>query len=227
MENQITIYIAGDSTAAIKLPEKRPETGWGEAFQAYFKENVKIENRAINGRSTKSFIKEGHLAAIEKTIQPGDYLVIQFGHNDQKIEDPVRGTHPYGDYQDNLGKFILVAQQKNAYPLLLTSVTRRKFEDEKIDSISVGDYPQAMIQFAEKYQVPVLDIHKITTEFMAKAGDEESKKYYLHLPPGQSENYPEGITDNTHFNEDGAKKVAQIIIEAIQQSHLPLKNLLK
>jgi lysophospholipase L1-like esterase len=227
MENQITIYIAGDSTAAIKLPEKRPETGWGEAFQAYFKENVKIENRAINGRSTKSFIKEGHLAAIEKTIQPGDYLVIQFGHNDQKIEDPERGTHPYGDYQDNLGKFIQVAHQKNAYPLLLTSVTRRKFEDEKIDSMSVGDYPQAMIQFAEKYQVPVLDIHKITTEFMAKAGDEESKKYYLHLPPGQSENYPEGITDNTHFNEEGAKKVAQIIIEAIQQSDLPLKYLLK
>ncbi|MEH7493532.1 rhamnogalacturonan acetylesterase [Neobacillus niacini] len=227
MENQITIYIAGDSTAAIKLPEKRPETGWGEAFQAYFKENVKIENRAINGRSTKSFIKEGHLAAIEKTIQPGDYLVIQFGHNDQKIEDPERGTHPYRDYQENLYQYIQAAYQKNAYPLLLTSVTRRKFENEKIDSMSVGDYPQAMIQFAEKYQVPVLDIHKITTEFMAKAGDEESKKYYLHLPPGQSENYPEGITDNTHFNEDGAKKVAQIIIKAIQQSDLPLKNLLK
>ena len=102
MENQITIYIAGDSTAAIKLPEKRPETGWGEAFQAYFKENVKIENRAINGRSTKSFINEGHLDKIEKSIQPGDYLIIQFGHNDQKIEDLERGTHPYGDYQVNL-----------------------------------------------------------------------------------------------------------------------------
>jgi lysophospholipase L1-like esterase len=227
MDNQITIYIAGDSTAAIKLPEKRPETGWGEAFQAYFKENVKIENRAINGRSTKSFINEGHLAAIEKSMQLGDYLIIQFGHNDQKLEDPERGTHPYRDYQENLYQYIQAAYQKNAYPLLLTSVTRRNFENEKIDSMSVGDYPQAMIQFAGKYQVPVLDIHKITTEFMAKAGDEESKKYYLHLPPVQSENYPEGITDNTHFNEEGAKKVAQLIIEAIQQSDLPIKNLLK
>jgi lysophospholipase L1-like esterase len=227
MENQITIFIAGDSTAAIKLPEKRPETGWGEAFQAYFKENVKIDNRAINGRSTKSFINEGHLARIEKSMQPGDYLIIQFGHNDQKIEDPERGTHPYGDYQENLYQYIQAAYQKNAYPLLLTSVTRRKFEDEEIDNMSVGDYPQAMIQFAEKYHVPVLDIHKITTEFMGAMGDEKSKKYYLHLPPGQSENYPEGIIDNTHFNEEGAKKVAQLIIEAIQQSDLPLGNLLK
>ncbi|WHY02784.1 rhamnogalacturonan acetylesterase [Neobacillus sp. DY30] len=227
MENQITIYIAGDSTAAMKLPEKRPETGWGEAFQAYFKENVRIENHAINGRSTKSFINEGHLAAIEKSIQPGDFLIIQFGHNDQKIEDPERGTLPYGDYQENLGQFIQVAFRKNAYPLLLTSVTRRKFEEDKIDYMSVGEYPQAMIQFAEKNHVPVIDIHRITTEFIGKIGNEESKKYYLHLPPGQSENYPEGIIDNTHFNEEGAKKVAQLIIEAIQQSDLPLRNLLK
>jgi lysophospholipase L1-like esterase len=227
MDNLITIYIAGDSTAAMKLPEKKPETGWGEAFQAYFKENVKIENRAINGRSTKSFIKEGHLAKIENSIKPGDYLIIQFGHNDQKIEDPERGTQPYGDYQDNLSQFIQAAYQKNAYPLLLTSVTRRKFEDDKIDSMSVGDYPQAMIQFAQKNHVPVLDIHKITNEFMGKAGDEESKKYYLHVPPGQSYNYPEGITDNTHFNEEGAKIVAQLIIEAINKSDLPLRNLLK
>ncbi|MEH6996525.1 rhamnogalacturonan acetylesterase [Neobacillus drentensis] len=227
MENQITIYIAGDSTAAIKLPDKRPETGWGEAFQSYFKENVKIENRAINGRSTKSFIYEGHLAAIEKSIQPGDYLIIQFGHNDQKLEDPERGTHPYGVYQDNLFQFIQLAYQKSAYPLLLTSVTRRKFEDDSIDIMSVGDFPQAMIQFAEKYQVPVLDIHKITNEFMGKIGNEESKKYYLHVAPGQSENYPEGITDNTHFNEEGAKAVAQLIIKAIKQSELPLKKLLK
>jgi lysophospholipase L1-like esterase len=227
MDNPITIYIAGDSTAAMKLPEKKPEMGWGEAFQAYFKEIVKIENRAINGRSTKSFINEGHLAKIENSIQPGDYLIIQFGHNDQKIEDPERGTLPYGDYQDNLSQFIQVAYQKDAYPLLLTSVTRRKFENNKIDSMSVGDYPQAMIQFAKKNHVPVLDIHKITNEFMGKIGDEESKKYYLHVPLGQSDNYPEGITDNTHFNEEGAKKVAQLIIEAIKQSNLPLRNLLK
>lgn len=227
MDNLITIYIAGDSTAAMKLPEKRPETGWGEAFQAYFKENVKIENRAINGRSTKSFINEGHLAKIENSIQPSDYLIIQFGHNDQKIEDPERGTQPYGDYQDNLSQFIQVAYQKSAYPLLLTSVTRRKFEDDKIDSMSVGDYPEAMIQFAQKNHVPLLDIHKITNEFMGKVGDEESKKYYLHLPLGQSDNYPEGIMDNTHFNEEGAKIVAQLIIEAINKSDLPLRNLLK
>lgn len=226
MRKKATIFIAGDSTAAIKVPEKRPETGWGEAFQAYVKENVRLDNRAINGKSTKSFIKEGHLEAIEKSIKPGDHLIIQFGHNDQKLEDPERGTHPYEDYQQNLLKYVQVAQSVNAHPLLLTSVTRRNFVGNKIAENSVGDYPNAMIEFAKQNKVPVLDIHKITREFLNAAGEEKSKDYFLHLPPGQSENYPEGIIDNTHFNEAGAAMTAQLIVAAMQESNLPIKELL-
>lgn len=227
MDDKITIFIAGDSTASSKLQEKRPETGWGEAFQPYFKDHVIIDNRAINGRSTKSFIKEGHLENIKKSIKSGDYLLIQFGHNDQKIEDPERGTHPYRDYQENLQAFIDVAYSGDAYPLLLTPVTRRNFDGDKIDPKSVGDFPEAMLTFAKNHQVPVLDIHKLTREWMDSIGIEESITYFLHLSPGESENYPDGVHDNTHFNERGARAVAHLIVEAIKKSELPLKNLLK
>ncbi len=227
MDKKITIYLTGDSTAARKTSDKRPETGWGEVFQQYFIRNAVIENRALNGRSTKSFIHQGHLAHIEKSIKPGDFLLIQFGHNDQKIEDPERGTQPYGDYQENLKKFVEVAVQKQATPILLTSVTRRMFDsDKKADSMSVGEYPKAMIDFARKNEVPLLDVHKMTREFMDAAGKEESKKYYLHLAPGESDNYPEGIEDNTHFNENGAEAVAELIVKALKESDLPIKSLL-
>ncbi|MED3965217.1 rhamnogalacturonan acetylesterase [Niallia taxi] len=227
MRVNITIFIAGDSTAAIKIPEKRPETGWGEAFQAYLSDTVILDNRAINGKSTKSFIKEGHLRAIEKSIKPGDYLIIQFGHNDQKLEDPERGTQPYGEYQQNLLKYVQVAQSVNAYPLLLTSVSRRNFTGAKIDEQSVGDYPRAMLEFAKHNNVPVLDIHKITREFLNEAGEEKSKDYFLHLAPGQSENYPDGITDNTHFNEKGAAIVAKLIAMEMKESNLSIKDFIE
>jgi lysophospholipase L1-like esterase len=226
MDRQITIYIAGDSTASSKLQEKRPETGWGEAFHPYLKKHVRLENRAINGRSTKSFINEGHLENIKKSIRSGDYLLIQFGHNDQKIEDPERGTHPYKDYQENLHAFIDVAYSVNALPILLTPVTRRYFNGDTIDSKSIGDFPEAMLYFAKRHQVPVLDIHKLTCEWMDSIGKEDSISYFLHLSPGESENYPDGVHDNTHFNEKGARAIAHLIVKAIKDSDLPLKKLL-
>jgi lysophospholipase L1-like esterase len=227
MDGKITVFIAGDSTASSKLAEKRPETGWGEAFQTHFKDHVIIDNRAINGRSTKSFINEGHLENIKRNIKSGDYLLIQFGHNDQKIEDPERGTHPYRDYQENLKAYVDVAHSANAYPVLLTPVTRRNFVGDKIDPKSVGDFPDAMLAFANDHHVPVLDIHRLTREWLDSVGKEDSITYFLHLSPSESENYPDGIHDNTHFNEKGAQAVAHLIVEAIKKSELPLKDLLK
>jgi lysophospholipase L1-like esterase len=227
MNRITTIFIAGDSTAAVKLPEKRPETGWGEPFEHYLKSNAVLDNRAINGRSTKSFLKQGHLASIESKIRPGDYLIIQFGHNDQKIEDPERGTSPYGDYQENLLEYVDAARRNHAHPVLFTPVTRRKYEGSTIDPLSVGDFPEAMKQFAEKNQVPLLDIHKATRDFFNSMGHRESASYFLHLAPGESPNYPDGLEDNTHFNEKGAEAVAHLIAEKIKGSDLPLKNLLK
>jgi lysophospholipase L1-like esterase len=226
MNRKTTIFIAGDSTAAVKLPEKRPETGWGEPFAHYLRSSAVLENRAINGRSTKSFLKQGHLASIESSIRPGDYLIIQFGHNDQKTEDPERGTNPYGDYQEYLLEYVSAARRHLATPVLFTPVTRRKYDGSTIDPLSVGEFPDAMKQFAERCQVPILDIHQATRDFFNSMGQEESAAYFLHLTPGESPNYPDGLEDNTHFNEKGAEAMAHLIAEEIKRSGLPLKNLL-
>ncbi|MCB5236449.1 rhamnogalacturonan acetylesterase [Niallia circulans] len=226
MPDKITIFIAGDSTAAEKTADRRPETGWGEKLSAFFTDQIVIDNRAINGRSAKSFINEGRLSAIEHTIRPRDYLFIQFGHNDQK-DDPVRGTEPYGDYQKNLHTFINTAFKHGAQPVLLTSVSRRHFTDQLIDSMSLGEYPLAMKQFAKTHNIALLDIHKKSMELFQSLGPDLSKNYFLHLEAHESSNYPNGIKDNTHFNEYGAEAIAQLISNALKESDLPLKRFLK
>ena len=226
MSDRITIFIAGDSTAAKKMPDKRPETGWGEKFHHFFETSVLIENRAVNGRSTKSFINEGLLADINNDIRPGDYLFIQFGHNDQK-EDKERGTHPYGDYQDNLHTFVHFAREAGATPVLLTSCTRRKFIDQQIDCMSVGEFPKAMKFFAKQHAVPLLDIYTKSKKLFNSLGEHKSKDYFLHLAPNESYNYPNGISDDTHFNETGAEEIARLVAEALLESDLPIKYFLK
>ena len=226
MPEKTAIFLAGDSTAAEKQTNKRPETGWGEKLSSYFTDDIIIQNRAVNGRSTKSFINEGLLTAIEEAIRPGDYLFIQFGHNDQK-EDPSRGTIPYGDYQSNLHTFVNTAFKHGAIPVLLSSVSRRHFINDSIDSFSLGKYPQAMKEFAEQYQVTFLDIHKRSIELLQSLGPVLSKKYFLHLEPNESSNYPNGIKDDTHFNEQGAAVIAHLIVQEIRKSSLSLKCFLK
>ncbi|MEK4654250.1 rhamnogalacturonan acetylesterase [Niallia sp. FSL W8-0954] len=226
MPDKITIFIAGDSTAAEKTPDKRPETGWGEKLSTFFTDQIVIDNRAVNGRSTKSFINEGRLSAIEEAIHPGDYLFIQFGHNDQK-DDPARGTDPYGDYQTNLHTFIHTANKHNAHPVLLTSVSRRHFRNQLIDHMSLGEYPQAMRELAKTSKVALLDIHKKSIDFFQSLGPDLSRNFFLHLEANESSNYPIGVKDDTHFNNQGAEAVAKLICNAIKESDLPLKRFLK
>lgn len=221
------LFIAGDSTAAKKLPEKRPEAGWGEFIGDFFTDQVTVENLAINGRSTKSFIAEGRLLNIAQQIQPGDYLFIQFGHNDQKIEDDTRGTDPYTTYQENLLQFVEVAKKNQATPVLLTSVTRRGYVNGKIDSTLLGDYPEACRQLAKEKNIPLLDLNCVTIDFFNEYNDDTSRQFFLQLPPHTHVNYPNGVCDNTHFNELGAKTVAKLVAETLALSSLPLKKELK
>ncbi|MER2057863.1 MAG: rhamnogalacturonan acetylesterase [Niallia sp.] len=225
-ETRTTIFLAGDSTAAEKQTNKRPETGWGEKLSSYFTDDIVIQNRAVNGRSTKSFINEGLLTAIEEAIRPGDYLFIQFGHNDQK-EDPARGTIPYGDYQTNLHTFVNTAFKHGAIPVLLSSVSQRHFINDMIDSFSLGKYPQAMKNFAEHHNITFFDIHKKSIELLQSLGPVLSKKYFLHLELNESSNYPNGIEDDTHFNEQGAAAIAHLIVKEIKESNLSLRHFLK
>jgi lysophospholipase L1-like esterase len=205
------LFIAGDSTASIKLDTKRPETGWGEFLAEFITPNIEVLNYAQNGKSTKSFIAEGLLDIIEDEIQEDDYLLIQFGHNDEKIEDSKRYTDPKTEYKDNLMRFSLIAKKKKAIPIFLSSITRRKFKDGKLEENTVGDYPNQMKEFARENHLLFIDSYRVTHKIIKESGIDYSKKFYLHLKPDESPNYPEGITDDTHLSPFGARMFASLI----------------
>jgi lysophospholipase L1-like esterase len=212
------LFIAGDSTAAIKLEEKRPESGWGEFLADFISPNLEVRNFAQNGRSTKSFVEEGILDQIDKEIMKDDYLIIQFGHNDEKKEDPKRYTTAYGTYQENLLKFVLTARRHEAIPILITSITRRRFIDkEYMDPNALGEYPLAMLEVAKKYDVKVIDMFKISQKLLQDLGDAGSRKLFMHFKPNESKNYPNGLEDNTHFNPYGAQMMASIIANELKK----------
>lgn len=211
-----TLFIAGDSTAAIKGASEKPMTGWGEHLQGHFNSSVKVKNCAINGRSTKSFLNEGRLEHIESELQAGDYLFIQFGHNDGKQDDPVRYADPVTEYPRNLLRFIETARSKGAIPVLLTSVSRRKFlPDGTLDPLSVAEYPEVMTQIAQSTGTILLDIYTASQSLFIQLGEPDSRRLLMHLPPGAHPNYPDGIEDNTHFCDEGAARIAELVIAEI------------
>ncbi|GAA3890077.1 rhamnogalacturonan acetylesterase [Streptomyces lacrimifluminis] len=197
-----TIYIAGDSTAAQKYADAAPETGWGMALPFFLQKESVVANHAVNGRSSKSFFDEGRLDAILDVIAPGDFLIIQFGHNDEKSADPVRYTEPWTTYQDHLRLYIDGARARGARPVLATSVERRKFDASGNALPTHGDYPAAMRVLAEQEGVALLDIQALSIALWQEAGVEESKKYF---------NWTATEQDNTHFNPPGAIAVARLV----------------
>ena len=223
----ITIYLAGDSTMAQKLPEKRPETGWGEALQKFFNEDqVRIENHAQNGRSTRTFITEGRWQAIIDKLKKGDFVFIQFGHNDESKEKVDRYTPPE-DYRRNLIKFITEVRAKKAIPVLLTPVMRRRFDKDGNFYDTHGEYPDIVRAVAAENKVTLLDMHRLSEKVIKQYGVEGSRKLFLQLAPGESPNYPTGIEDNTHFRPLGADAMAGLAVAAIREQKLGLAKHLK
>lgn len=222
---KLKVFIAGDSTAAAKLPSKRPETGWGERIPEFFTEDVEFHNHGVNGRSSKSFIDEGRLQNILDSIGEGDFLFIQFGHNDEK-EDGERHTEPYTTYKKYLMRYIEAAREKNAKPVLLTSVQRRSFNEEGKLKDTHGDYLTAVRELSIEKAVTLIDIAEKSKELFEKLGPEKTKEIFLWCEVGESENYPEGVKDNTHFSGYGAKIVAEMVFQGILESGLkPLSDL--
>lgn len=211
------IYYAADSIVAQKNVFTYPETGIGQALPLYLKRNVYLQNHAENGRSTKSFIDESRLAAIYNDIREGDFLFIQFGHNDEKQSDPNRYTEAYGDYQVNLEKFINVARNRNAHPVLITPLCRRQFDENGVLSDTHGEYPEAMRQVAKRLDVPLIDLCSLSFETVNKAGDEASKKWFMNFPAGLYENYPQGKEDNSHLRPEGAMYFAGMIAKELEK----------
>lgn len=226
-KSPVTVFIAGDSTAAQKLPEKSPETGWGEMLEKHFKDGkVKVDNRAMNGRSTRTFISENRWQALVDNLKKGDYVFIQFGHNDESKEKVDRYTPP-ADYRANLIKFVSEVRAKRATPVLLTPVMRRKFDKDGNFVDTHGEYPDIVRTVAREYKVALIDMHRKSEAILKNYGAENSRKLFLQLKAGENPNYPNGIEDNTHFNPTGAEEMAKLAVEGIREQKIGLRKYLK
>ncbi len=204
-----TVYVAGDSTAGQKTERVRPEVGWGMALPWFLNARVGVANHALSGRSSKSFIDEGHLDTILARIQADDVLVIQFGHNDQKSQDPSLYTEPWSTYQEHLDRYITAARAAGALPVLATSAERRRFTREGVAYTTHGDYPAAMQALGEARGVPVIDVHAQTLALWQELGPEETKRYFLYTDDGR--------TDNTHFQAPGGSAIASMVVRGLVQ----------
>ena len=219
-DSRIAIYLAGDSTMAPKLAERRPETGWGEMLQDFFDSTrVHVHNHARNGRSTRTFLSEGRWKAIVDSLKTGDYVFIQFGHNDASKDKTDRYTPP-ADYRANLLRFIDETRSKGATPVLMTPVMRRRFDKDGKVRDSHGEYPDIVRAVATERGVPMIDMHQKTAALLGLFGESASAALFLQLPPGENSNYPKGIQDNTHFSPFGARIVASIVLEGIREAGL-------
>ncbi|MEH6971549.1 MULTISPECIES: rhamnogalacturonan acetylesterase [Bacillus] len=219
MEN-IQLFLAGDSTVSYYDASAAPRAGWGQRIGAFLNQGVLVHNEAASGRSSKSFIEEGRLERIMEHMRNGDYLFVQFGHNDQKPDE--RHTEPYGSYQAYLRKYVECARMKQANPVLITPVQRRSFDSEGRLRDTHGDYPDAMRQLAAELRVPLIDLTSKSGRLLQTLGPESSKKLFLWLKPGEHPNYPDGAEDDTHFCEYGAGVIAGLVAEGAKEAGLAL-----
>ncbi|WP_316850027.1 rhamnogalacturonan acetylesterase [Pedobacter agri] len=221
---QTTLYIIGDSTAANKSEKAYPETGWGMALQAFFKDDVKVDNRALNGRSTKSFRNENRWQPILDQLKAGDYVFIEFGHNDEKVDKPTVGV-TLADFKINLVNYVNETRSKKAIPVLLTPVSRRSFKNGVLVD-SHGGYPAVTRKVADSLKVPLIDMLLKTESLLNRLGDQGSVKLFLHVDSGHV-NYPKGKKDDTHLSPDGAKEIAGLAVQGMRESKLGLAKHLK
>ncbi len=231
-----TVYGIGDSTMAnydVEALSRRqggenyPLRGWGMYFGDHFKKKVSFQNKAISGRSSKSFRSEGHWQKILDSLKRGDYVLIQFGHNDQKKEDSLRYTEPRLEFGASLSQYIRETREKGAHPILATSIARRSFSDtgNLIDSHTA--YTLTVLRVARAEGVPVLDLNQRTMRWIDSTGQEVSKDIFLHIAPGRFTKMPDGLVDNTHLNEYGGKTIAALAAEELRRSKSGLRRYLR
>ncbi|WP_316838745.1 rhamnogalacturonan acetylesterase [Pedobacter gandavensis] len=217
---KLTIYLIGDSTLAVKSASAFPETGWGMPFANFFSKDVLVDNRAKNGRSTKTFISENLWAPVASSLQKGDYVLIQFGHNDE-VKTKASYT-PEADYVKNLLMFVMESRAKGAIPVLITPVARRSFDTSGKVKETHQLYSDLVRELAKSVAVPLIDLDLKSQELLQKYGPEESKLLFNHLVAGEHPNYPEGKKDDTHFNELGARVMAQLVLQEMRALNLPV-----
>ncbi|MFB9362694.1 rhamnogalacturonan acetylesterase [Actinoplanes nipponensis] len=207
-----TVFVAGDSTAATYAVADAPRAGWGQALPVFLRPGIRVVNEALSGASSKSFADLGRLDRILAAIRPGDVLLISFGHNDEKVEDPARGTDPWGAFQDYLRRYVDGARSRQARPVLVTPVERRRFTADGVPYQSHGEYPAAMRALAAGTGTPLIDLTASSFARWGALGPEATKSHFLWLDAGVSPNYPAGVADNTHFQAHGAIEVARLVV---------------
>lgn len=214
-KKRITIWLCGDSTMSIKEKKAYPETGWGMPFVYFWDSTVSIENLAKNGRSTKTFISEKLWQKVVDNVKEGDYVFIQFGHNDESKDKGERYATP-DTFKMNLTKFITEARAKKAIPVLFTPVSRRKFDEAGNALETHKEYSAYVKEVAGKEKVLFIDLDTKSQQLYQQYGKENSRLLFLQLKPGEHPNYPDGKEDNTHFNELGARLIAQLVLSEIK-----------
>ncbi|MBP6551448.1 MAG: rhamnogalacturonan acetylesterase [Flavobacterium sp.] len=223
-----TIYGIGDSTMANKVkPEENPERGWGQMLPLFFNDNITIDNRAVNGRSTRSFIAEKRWDDILKTLKKGDYVFIQFGHNDQKEKDSTRYTNPHTAYRHNLIRFVTETRAKGATPIIFSSIVRRNFNEKGVLISTHGEYTMEARLVAQEYNVPFIDMEYYTELLEQSYGPEKSKQLHLHYKAGEIPYYKEDKADDTHLGVKGATEVAKIAVEELKKTKLDIVKYIK
>ena len=246
-EERFRVFMIGDSTMANKQYEKTPERGWGMVLQCFFDDEVVIDNHAVNGRSSKSFIAEGRWQKVIDQVKPGDYVVIQFGHNDEKPQ-PERHTDPGTTFDANLRRFVVETREKGGIPILMNAVVRRNFvvekvkndDDEKLRLIDAqakndvieddtlrdthGKYLDSPRDVAKEQGCVFIDANRITHELEQSLGREASKKLHMWFLPNEEPSIPKGRQDNTHYNIYGAHKVARLLADAMAEKVPALRS---
>ena len=226
-EEKPRIFLIGDSTCANKNPYDAPETGWGQVLPELFSTAVEIQNHAVNGRSTRSFRNQGLWKKVYDQLHKGDYVFIQFGHNDQKESDTTRYAAAQTDYRKNLIRYIEETQAKGATPVLFTPVMRRKFDEDGKFVDQHGEYPVVVREIAKQYNITLIDMHASSQIVIEQHGVEGSKKIFMNVAAGIYAKFPKGIEDNTHFTAYGARLMANLAADGLVISGNPLRNFLK
>jgi lysophospholipase L1-like esterase len=217
-----TVHLIGDSTIAEKEASARPETGWGTPFAEYFDDSVTVRNHARNGRSTRTFLEEGRWEPVIRDLTDDDYVFVQFGHND---EVPSKEQHTTQKaFVANLETFVAETRDHGATVVLLTPIARRQFDEDGDLEDTHETYSDLTRDVARDRDVPLIDMDERSQSLLRGLGPEESKALYLHLSPGEHPNYPDGVSDDTHFSGYGARRMAELVLDAVGELELGLAS---
>ena len=215
--NEITVYLAGDSTVQTYDSTQAPQAGWGLFIGEFFRSPVQFCNHSIGGRSARSFLNEGRFPPILEKIQPDDWLFVQMGHNDANKAKPERYTEPEKDFPHYLKVFLDGARQKKAHPMLITPVARLHC----VDGVFQNDFPaycEAMKRLGRAENVPVVDLMSLWLAKLQQTGEQKAREWYMVSVNG---------TDMTHFNEKGAREVASVLAQGVRSSGITLAQYVK